>query len=70
MNIIKVNPLTQINNSDKIRFSCFCGLRINDIISLRWKDMFVDSEQYCLAVYMQKTQKHLIYLPLSPETLK
>ena len=75
--IIKVNPFTKINNSDKIRlpeskrsymtieevraligtpmkneavkqaylFSCFCGLRISDIISLKWKDVFVDREK-------------------------
>ena len=99
--IIKVNPFTKINNSDKIRlpeskrsymtieevraliatpmkneavkqaylFSCFCGLRISDIISLKWKDVFVDRGQYRLSVSMQKT-KEPIYLPLSPEALK
>lgn len=50
-------------------FSCFCGLRISDIIGLKWKDVFVDGEQYRLAVSMQKT-KEPIYLPLSPEALK
>ena len=99
--IIKVNPFTKINNSDKIRlpeskrsymtieevraliatpmkneavkqaylFSCFCGLRISDIVGLKWKDVFVDRGQYRLAVSMQKT-KEPIYLPLSPEALK
>lgn len=33
-------------------FSCFCGLRISDIISLKWKDAFVDRGQYHLAVSM------------------
>ncbi len=50
-------------------FSCFCGLRISDIISLKWKDVFVDRGQYRLFVSMQKT-KEPIYLPLSPEALK
>ena len=99
--VIKVNPFTKINNSDKIRlpeskrsymtieevraliatpmkneaikqaylFSCFCGLRISDIIGLKWKDVFVDRGQYRLAVSMQKT-KEPIYLPLSNEALK
>lgn len=99
--IIKVNPFTKINNSDKIRlpeskrsymtieevraliatpmkneavknaylFSCFCGLRVSDIVGLRWKDVFIDRGQYRLAVSMQKT-KEPIYLPLSPEALK
>lgn len=99
--IIKVNPFTKINNSDKIRlpeskrsymtieevraliatpmnneavksaylFSCFCGLRVSDIVGLKWKDVFVDRGQYRLAVSMQKT-KEPIYLPLSNEALK
>ena len=99
--IIKVNPFTKINNSDKIRlpeskrsymtieevraliatpmdneavksaylFSCFCGLRVSDIVGLKWKDVFVDRGQYRLSVSMQKT-KEPIYLPLSPEALK
>lgn len=99
--IIKVNPFTKINNSDKIRlpeskrsymtieevraliatpmeneevkraylFSCFCGLRVSDIIGLKWKDVFNDRGQCRLAVSMQKT-KEPIYLPLSPEALK
>lgn len=50
-------------------FSCFCGLRVSDIVDLKWKDVFVDRGQYRLAVSMQKT-KDLIYLPLSPEALK
>ena len=50
-------------------FSCFCGLRISDIIKLKWNDVFVDRGQYRLAVSMKKT-KEPIYLPLSPEALK
>ena len=99
--IIKVNPFTKIEKSDKIRlpeskrsymtieevraliatpmkheevknaylFSCFCGLRISDVIGLKWKDVFMDRGQYRLAVSMQKT-KDPVYLPLSPEALK
>lgn len=50
-------------------FSCFCGLRISDILRLKWKDIFVDNGQYRLSVAMQKT-KEPIYLPLSNEALK
>lgn len=50
-------------------FSCFCGLRISDIIGLKWKDIFVDNGQVRLSVAMQKT-KEPIYLPLSNEALK
>ncbi len=50
-------------------FSCFCGLRISDIIGLRWKNVYIDNGQYRLEVVMQKT-KEPIYLPLSEEALK
>lgn len=50
-------------------FSCFCGLRISDVKKLKWKDVFLDHDQYRLAVAMQKT-KEPIYLPLSNEALK
>ena len=50
-------------------FSCFCGLRISDIIKLQWKDVFVDRGQYRLSVSMQKTKEPL-YPPISDEALK
>lgn len=50
-------------------FSCFCGLRISDIIGLKWGNVYVDNGQYRLEVVMQKT-KEPIYLPLSPEALR
>lgn len=43
-------------------FSCFCGLRISDIIKLKWKDVFVDRGQYRLAVSM-KRPKNLFTCP-------
>lgn len=49
-------------------FSCFCGLRISDVKRLKWKDVFVDSGQYRLAVSEEDTEP--IYLPLSSEALK
>ncbi len=74
MTIEEVRALiaTPIHN-EKVKnaylFSCFCGLRISDIIGLKWKDVFMDNGQYRLAVAMQKT-KEPIYLPLSNEALK
>lgn len=50
-------------------FSCFCGLRISDIIGLKWGNVYVDNGQSRLEVVMQKT-KEPIYLPLSPEALR
>ncbi|WP_338336708.1 site-specific integrase [Marseilla massiliensis] len=62
-------PMENEAIKDAYLFSCFCGLRISDIIRLQWKDVFVDGGQYRLSVSMQKT-KEPIYLPLSSEALK
>lgn len=74
MTIEEVRALiaTPIQNEEVKRaylFSCFCGLRISDIVGLKWKDVFLDNGQYRLSVAMQKT-KEPIYLPLSNEALK
>lgn len=74
MTIEEVRALiaTPIQNEEVKRaylFSCFCGLRISDIVGLKWKDVFLDNGQYRLSVSMQKT-KEPIYLPLSNEALK
>ena len=47
-------------------FSCFCGLRISDVRSLRWVDIDASGEQWSIAILMQKTRERL-YLPLSSE---
>ena len=62
-------PMQEGRVKNAYLFSCFCGLRISDIVGLKWKNVFVDNGQYRLAVAMQKT-KEPIYLPLSNEALK
>lgn len=50
-------------------FSCFCGLRISDIMQLTWKNIIKDRDTYTLEIVMKKT-KDPIYLPLSDQALK
>ena len=50
-------------------FSCFCGLRISDIVGLKWENVYYDGDQVRLEVVMKKT-KAPIYLPLSKEALR
>lgn len=50
-------------------FSCFCGLRISDIMALRWKNIVCDRGTYSLEIVMQKT-KDPIYVPLSEQAMK
>lgn len=50
-------------------FSCFCGLRISDVLRLEWKDIITTGEQIRLSIVMKKTKAPL-YLPLSKQALK
>lgn len=50
-------------------FSCFCGLRISDIMALKWSNVICDRGEYNLEIVMKKT-KDPIYLPLSVQALK
>lgn len=50
-------------------FSCYCGLRISDIETLRWKDICNDGGQFRIEKVMGKTRQPL-YLPLSTQALK
>ena len=38
-------------------FSCYCGLRIGDIETLKWGDIIRDGEQYRIQIVMQKTRE-------------
>lgn len=45
-------------------FSCFCGLRWSDIVTLKWGDVHTDGTGWRIEKRMVKTQE-LLYLPLS-----
>lgn len=47
-------------------FSCFCGLRISDVRSLRWKDVIEDRGKTHLELRQKKTGG-LLYLPLNKQ---
>ena len=50
-------------------FSCFCGLRISDIMLLTWRNIIKDRDTYTLEIVMKKT-KDPIYIPLSEQAMK
>lgn len=50
-------------------FSCYCGLRISDVLTLKWKDVDCAGEQWRINIIMQKTRQPL-YLPLSMQARK
>ena len=61
------DSLSDIKNA--YLFSCFCGLRISDIMALSWKNIVCDRGAYSLEIVMQKT-KDPIYVPLSEQAMK
>ena len=50
-------------------FSCYCGLRISDVLALKWKNVDCTGEQWHISIVMQKTRRPL-YLPLSMQARK
>ncbi|KAA6331009.1 Tyrosine recombinase XerC [termite gut metagenome] len=51
-------------------FSCFCGLRHCDIVSLAWENIKKDKKGNAQLNLIQKKTKEIISLPLSKEAMK
>lgn len=63
---------TECNNQlikQAFLFSCFCGLRISDIMKLEWKDIKKDGQDLRLQVTMQKTRQPL-YMKLNSQAIE
>lgn len=50
-------------------FACYCGLRISDIVTLRWSNITVNGGQWYVSVVMHKNSKP-ISLPLPAKALR
>lgn len=60
-------PIPVLKNASL--FSCLTGLRISDILNLRWEDIRIAPDQgYCMSIRTQKTKTEAV-LPISEETL-
>lgn len=51
-------------------FSCFCGLRLSDIRTLRWKDIEYSKDGSARVTIVQQKTNEPLYLDLSEEALK
>lgn len=45
-------PMQEGRVKNAYLFSCFCGLRISDIVGLKWKNVFVDNGQYLSLIHI------------------
>ena len=50
-------------------FSCFCGLRISDVKSLKWKNIITEGDKTRVEILQYKTKQPL-YLPLNKQALR
>ena len=50
-------------------FSCFTGLRLSDVQSLRWRDLSRSESGFRIGIRMDKTEK-TVYFPLSKQAMK
>ena len=50
-------------------FSCFCGLRISDVKSLKWKNVVTEGDKTRVEILQYKTKQPL-YLPLNKQALR
>lgn len=74
LTIDEVKALFHVDCSNEVikqafLFSCFCGLRISDIMALKWGDIIKDGKQYRVRIVMQKTQEPIM-IPLSESAIK
>lgn len=50
-------------------FSCFCGLRLGDVISLKWENITNDGERWKIGIVASKNQR-VLHIPLSAQAMK
>ena len=50
-------------------FACSCGLRLGDVLNLKWKDISEDKDTWRVSILMLKSQRPL-YIPLGEQARK
>lgn len=68
IHILETTPCSRELVKQAFLFSCFCGLRISDVLKIRWKDIFSDNGIWYASVIMKKTSKP-VSIPLPDKAL-
>lgn len=50
-------------------FSCFCGLRLGDVVNLKWKDISNDGKRWRVGIVANKNRR-VLHIPLSAQAMK
>ena len=62
-------PCKRVDIKAAFLFSCFCGLRISDVKSLKWKNIITEGDKTRVEILQYKTKQPL-YLPLNKQALR
>lgn len=68
INKLENTPYKKDNIRRAFLFACYCGLRVGDVMGLRWSDISVNGGRHFISVVMQKNSKP-ISLPLPAKAL-
>lgn len=50
-------------------FSCFCGLRLGDVVNLKWEDISNDGKRWRVGIVANKNRR-VLHIPLSAQAMK
>lgn len=68
--LIDTEPRTAHHHKQMFLFACFCGLRLSDLLALKWSDLTTDADGNTSARITQKKTKEPLILPLCADALK
>ena len=57
--LLAASPCRQAQLKNAFMFSCFCGLRLSDVLTLQWKNIETDGKKTYVNKCIQKTKENL-----------
>lgn len=69
LKLLKETELKNDNLKRAFFFACYCGLRLGDIKSLKWENIFESNGVYYVRITQEKSKTEIVN-PISPEAIK